>query len=77
MIPPVEERAARPCEGIDFNGTHRCVYFSIEEVWPYCNLRDEIHYTDEDAYHLNRVGPCKYHYTKEEMRELIDNGQIK
>jgi hypothetical protein len=64
MIPPVEERAVRPCND--------CVFAWEDDYTDLnCNLhvytRKYIGYTTE---------PCKYHYTDDEMKELIDSGRV-
>lgn len=64
MIPPVEERQVRPC-------SECCFSWSDDYLDKWCNL--SIQYAPDCEY---RKEPCIYHYTTDEMKELIDSWVI-
>ena len=72
MIPPVEERETRLCRG--------CVHFvTVLNIYPKC-LLGAVRWDMEDecagvevTYHTT---PCKYHITRDELKELINSGGI-
>ena len=72
MIPPVEEREIRTC----YNNDHlTCVFYSCDDCYAYCQIGMAKH-SGTDYYELERPEKCGYHFTRDEIRELIDSGAI-
>jgi hypothetical protein len=64
MIPPILVRQIRPCE--------ECIFFNTLEE--FCTLHDEALY-DERLERWEREDPtlpCPYHFTPDEIMELIE-----
>lgn len=76
MIPPVDERAVRPCLGYQRS---ECVFAVSDDQAETCSLLswlDEEHKCWHNRLSELRNGPCKYHFTKEEMKRIIDSDVV-
>jgi hypothetical protein len=64
MIPPIQVRQIRPCE--------ECIFFNPSEE--FCTLHDEALYGErlERWERDDPTLPCPYHYTPDEIMELIE-----
>ena len=76
-IPNVAIRAVRPCHKYDrdTNTFIYCVFYSADDCGGYCNIIEREQYK-RDSYKLKYNGYCKYNFTKDELKELIDSGVI-
>jgi len=80
MIPPVEERAVRPCitciAGYDDDGTFEC---NLNET-PFHLRYDRMIFDGVLGKFVSQTpdpySPCKYHLRPEELKELIDSGRV-
>jgi hypothetical protein len=64
MIPPVEERAVRPC------------YECCQCLFDICVCKLDKSGNKNIRQYYDKREPCKYHMTKDEYRELIDSGRV-
>lgn len=69
MIPTLLVRQIRPCE--------ECVFFNTLEE--FCTLHDEALYHEKiERWELEDPSvPCPYHYSPDEIMELIEEGPCK
>ena len=71
MIPPVESRQNRDC--------YDCIFSVYDDQAETCSLLSWLD-GERRRWHNRlselRNGSCNYHFTKEEIRELIDSGVI-
>ena len=77
MIPPVGVREKRPCFDCGWNEDHtefnvfECGFLHLDTREDYyCPLRQDIDVTNGDR---PTDDLCKYNYTSEELKELLDN----
>lgn len=76
MIPPVEERAVRPCYSYELHTQSRsCVFYACDDCGAYCTIVKH-NQQKRDPYKLKRHLKCKFHFYPEEIKELIDSGVI-
>ena len=73
-IPSIEERQVRSCLDYQRSG---CVFAVSDDQAETCSLLswiDKEHRCWHNRLSELRSGPCKYHYTKEEMKKMLDIG---
>ena len=80
MIPSVEERQIRPCIFIGDSINCDCINVTwYAQSDPECKAKQEFFDARREAHGSNEVllkYPCIYNITAEELKELIDSGEI-